>query len=183
MSSDTAPEFTLIVETFNYLEGTSLESVSAALRAALECEHDEICEVVLVDVTGDLKIARLVEEQFPSVRFLKATGLGYDEAKALAAQEAGGRFVVYLDCDCLPEPGWLERLTAPLRSGEAAAVAGFPWYGDGYLTKLKWLMDFGFMLPRANRELGCYPSNNSAFVREFSSPPEWAVVRAPDQRR
>ncbi|HVN90873.1 MAG TPA: glycosyltransferase [Candidatus Binataceae bacterium] len=167
MSSDTTLEFTLVVETFNYLEGTSLNSVRAALQAALECKQDDQCEVVLVDVTGDPKVARLTEEQFPSVHFLKATGLGYDEAKALAAREALGRFVVYLDCDCLPEPGWFERLTAPLQSGEAAAVAGFPWYGDGYLTKLKWLMDFGFMLPRANRELGCYPSNNSAFVRDL----------------
>jgi hypothetical protein len=67
----------------------------------------------------------------------------------------------------LPESGWFERLTAPLRSGEAAAVAGFPWYGDGYLTKLQWLMDFGFLLPRLNRDLGCYPSNNSGFVRDL----------------
>ena len=166
--SNSNPECTLVVETFNYLEGVSLDSVRKALRAATACgataDHNE---VILADVTGDGAITRMLADEFPAARYLDAVGRGYDEAKALAAEHARGRYVVYLDCDCMPQPGWFGRLVAPLRSGEASAVAGFPWYGDGYPAKLQWLMDFGFLLPRRNRELGCYPSNNSAFLRNL----------------
>ena len=160
-------ECSVVVETFNYLEGTSLGSVRAALRAATYCAADHQSEVILADVSGDAKILRLVAEEFPSARYLDAVGLGYGEAKARAAEQARGRYVIYLDCDCLPEAGWFEHLVAPLRSGEAAAVAGFPWYGDGYFIKLQWLMDFGFLLPRRDRAIGCYPSNNSGFARDL----------------
>lgn len=159
---------TIVVETFNYLEGTSLDSVRAALRAAsgLVAPRGGI-EVILADVSGEAEISRLVAEEFPHIRYLDAVGLGYDEAKARAAENAHGRYVVYLDCDCIPEPGWFERLTAPLRSGTAMATAGFAWYGGGFWSQLQWLLDFGFLLPRQDRAMGCYPSNNSAFVREL----------------
>jgi Glycosyl transferase family 2 len=156
-----------LVETFNYLEGISLDSVRRVLAAAMGFKAaDGEIEVLLADVTGDAKIAALLAE-FPGVRYLDAVGLGYDEAKARAAEHARDRYVVYLDCDCMPEAEWFNRITAPLRSGEAAAVAGFPRYMGGFLAQLQWLMDFGFLLPRHDREVGCYPSNNSAFIRDL----------------
>ena len=162
------PDSTVVVETFNYLEGTSLDSVRTALRAASGLVAPRGgTEVILADVSGEAEISRLVAEEFPNVRYLDAAGLGYDEAKARAAENARGRYVVYLDCDCIPQAGWFERITAPLRSGAAMATAGFAWYGGGFWSKLQWLLDFGFLLPRQDRAMGCYPSNNSAFVREL----------------
>ena len=159
---------TVVVETFNYLEGTSLDSVRKALRAASGLVAARVgIEVILADVSGEAEISRLVAEEFPNVRYLDAVGLGYDEAKARAAENARGRYVVYLDCDCIPQTGWFERIAAPLRSGAAMATAGFAWYGGGFWSKLQWLLDFGFLLPRQDRAMGCYPSNNSAFVREL----------------
>jgi len=160
-------EITVVIETFNYLEGTSLGSVRAALGAAggWSLPGGGI-EVMLADVSGSVEIRRLLAEEFPNVRYLDAVGFGYDEAKAKAAENARGQIVVYLDCDCIPQAGWFERITAPLREGTAAATAGFAWYGDGFWTRFQWLLDFGFLLPRRGRALGCYPSNNSAFTRE-----------------
>lgn len=162
------PDFTVVVETFNYQEGTSLDSVRTALRAASGLvAPGGGTEVILADVSGEAEISRLLAVEFPNVGYLDAVGLGYDEAKARAAENARGRYVVYLDCDCIPETGWFERITTPLRSGAAMATAGFAWYGDGFWLKLQWLLDFGFLLPRQDRAMGCYPSNNSAFVREL----------------
>lgn len=160
-------DFTVVVETFNYLEGTSLDSVRAALRAVGGWSPPGGgIEVMLADVSGGAEIRRLLAEEFPNVHYLDAVGFGYDEAKAKAAENARGQIVVYLDCDCIPQAGWFERITAPLRDGTAAATAGFAWYGDGFWSKLQWLLDFGFLLPRRSRALGCYPSNNCAFTRE-----------------
>jgi glycosyltransferase involved in cell wall biosynthesis len=158
---------TMVVETYNYLEGTSLESVRSALRAALSFSPTSgAIEVLLADVTTDAAIAQVLQKEFPRVRRIDAAGMGYDEAKALAAREAVGRYVVYLDCDCAPEPGWFERITAPLRDGRAAATGGLARYLGGYFSALLSLMDFGFLLPPSERRIGCYASNNSAFVRD-----------------
>ncbi|MGE4178039.1 MAG: glycosyltransferase family 2 protein [Thermoleophilia bacterium] len=37
---------------------------------------------------------------------------------------AAGDVIAFTDCGCHPEPGWLGRLTAPVRAGEAAVAAG-----------------------------------------------------------
>ena len=157
----------LVVETYNYREGTSLESLRNALRVAtsLPAPADGM-EVLLADVTQEPKIAAVLEDEFPSVRRIDGAGLGYDEAKALAAREARGRYIVYLDCDCIPEPGWFEKLLAPLVEGRAVASGGFAYYPGGFFTSLYSMMDFGFLIPHRERHLGCYASNNSAFVRQ-----------------
>jgi len=157
---------TLVIETYNVLEGTSLESVRRSLRIASEFRApDGGFEILLADVTGDPTIRALLDDEFPGVRFLDATGLGYCAAKRRAAEAARGRYVIYLDCDCVPDPGWWEQITARLRDGSAIATGGFASYPGGFSRKLQSLLDFGFLIPRQDRALGCYASNNSAFVR------------------
>lgn len=70
------------------------------------------------------------------------------EAKNFTAKRAKGCYIVYLDCDCIPAPGWLEEITGPLRDGSAVAVGGFARYPGGWFAALCSLMDFGFLLPR-----------------------------------
>lgn len=53
-----------------------------------------------------------------------AVGLGYDDAKMMAAREARGGYLLYLDGDCLPQPGWKEAFLGKLRAG-ATAVGGY----------------------------------------------------------
>ncbi len=158
----------LVVETYNVLDGTSLQSVRRALGAACAiCPPPGGIEILLVDVTGDTTIRHLLEQDFPQVRLIDASGSSYDAAKMLAARQARGRYVVYLDCDCVPAPGWFDHITGPLRSGEAVATGGMTRYPGGFFAKLQTLMDFGFLFPACDRPLGCYASNNSAFLREL----------------
>ncbi len=157
----------IIVETFNVLEGTSLESLRQALRAATGFSiADGDVEVLLADVTQNPHIRLLLDQEFPQVRRVNVEGFGYDAAKRRAAQQARGRYVVYLDCDCLPDPGWFEHITRPLRDGRAVATGGFTRYRGGFFFRLQSLLDFGFLIPRSDRPLGCYASNNSAFLRQ-----------------
>ncbi len=160
-------ETSLVVETFNYYEGTSLESLRRSLHRACElAAKDGNTEVLLAEVTGDAKLAEMIAVEFPAVRILDATGLGYDEAKAVAASRARGKYVVYLDCDCTPDPGWFHAILGPLRDGTAVAAGGFTRYGEGFLNKVSCVMDFDFLYPRTDRDLGCYARNTSAFRRD-----------------
>lgn len=158
-------EFSIITESFNLIEGASLESLRRSVRCATEiAERAGSAEVLLADVDGRAEIDRL-EREFPKLRRIDARGLGYDAAKNRAVQAASGQFVVFLDGDCQPEEGWLDGLLAPLRAGEAMSTCGFTRYRGGFWAAVQSIMDFGFLVPREPRDAGCYACNNWASDR------------------
>src|SRR3954468_3912085 len=139
-------EATVVVETYNLEEGTSSHRLVDALAVAssmVEAHGD--AELVVLDVGGDARWAQL-HAVVPTARRVVAAGLGYDGAKGVAAQEAQSDYVVYLDGDCLPEPGWLDAHLAALRAG-APATCGVTRYDGGFFGALCTLLDFGFLLP------------------------------------
>jgi glycosyltransferase involved in cell wall biosynthesis len=161
-----APEVSVVVESYNHAEGSALERLALALEAATDrvARHGD-GEVLVADSSGDPELVALLEQRFPDVRCVEASGLGYDRAKLQAAREARGRFVVYLDGDCIPAPDWLERHLAGLRDG-AHATSGLTRYEGGFMAALEGVLDFGFLLPEEPRALACYASNNTGFRRD-----------------
>ena len=156
----------IIVESFNYSEDGDPATLARSLRAACDVRQQDPAnrEVLLTDTCGTAVITDLLKG-FPEVRHIQATGLGYDEAKRAAFEAATGEYLLYLDGDCVPQPGWLEAHCAALSSGAASATGGFTRYAGGYLASVWTLMDFGFLFPLEQRTLGCYASNNSGFRR------------------
>lgn len=161
-------EVSVVVESYNHSEGANLDRLKLALEAAtkMAAEHGR-GEVLLADTGGSPEVADLLAHYFPDVMRIDAIGLSYDEAKALAAANAAGEYVLYLDGDCIPEPDWLNRHLSLLRTGEAVATGGFTRYEGGFLASILTIMDFGFLLPAEERILQCYASNNSGFRRDL----------------
>lgn len=161
-----ACEFSLVTESYNLAEGTALASFRETLRRATsEVDREGRGEVLVADVSGGDAAAAVIAE-FPLARRVPCEGLSYDAAKNRAAQAAHGRFVIYLDGDCVPQPGWLEALLGALREERASAVCGYTVYAGGYWAKLLSLLDFGFLMPAKAGPVGCYPSNNWGATRE-----------------
>jgi hypothetical protein len=159
-------EVSVVVESFTHGEGSGLDRVGLALRAATDMvEAHGDGEVLVADSSGDPELGELLERAFPAARRVDARGHGYDEAKLKAAQEAQGRFVLYLDGDCIPEPGWLDHHVVALRAG-APATGGFTRYDGRFMGSVESVLDFGFLLPAEARPLGCYASNNVGFQRQ-----------------
>jgi hypothetical protein len=160
-------EVSVVVESFTHGEGSDLERVKLALRAATEMvDANGNGEVLVADSSGDAALAQLLEREFPAVRRVDALGYGYDEAKLKSAQEARGEFVVYLDGDCIPDSGWLGHHLDALRAG-APATGGFTRYDGDFMGAVESVLDFGFLLPAEPRSLGCYASNNAGFRRQL----------------
>src|SRR5205085_10677105 len=122
--------------------------------------------------SADPALEELIARELPRVRRVEAAGLGYDEAKLRAAEQARGTYVLYLDGDCIPSEGWLGQHLAALRSGHAA-TGGFTRYDGGFLGTIGSVLDFGFLLPVKPRVLDCYAFNNSGFRRDvmLDAPP------------
>jgi hypothetical protein len=162
-----APEVAVVVESFNESEHSTLDRLAAALDAAERAagEHGD-ARVLLADGGDNPRVAALLADRFPSVEHVRSGVCDYDAAKGAAAEVAGSRVVAYLDGDCLPADGWLQALVAPILAGDAVAATGFTMYEGGWLAKVLTVMDFGFLLPRRSRSVGCYASNNSAFAAD-----------------
>jgi glycosyltransferase involved in cell wall biosynthesis len=172
-------EVTIVVESYTHGEGAGLDRVAQSLRAATDMvEAHGAGEVLVADTGADADLADLLAREFPDARRVDASGLGYDQAKVRCAREARGRFVLYLDGDCIPAAGWLDAHLAALRGGRGA-TGGLTRYDGGFLGAVGSILDFGFLLPAEPRVLGCYAFNNAGFERELflAEPPPNGPMR------
>ena len=161
----TGPEYSIVIESYNLAEGGDRSRFRGVVQGALELAGRDGGEVLVTEVSGSPEFRAALARDFPGVGVVDAAGLGYDDAKMRAAQAAHGRFVLFLDGDCRPAPGWKEALLGALRDGLSPGVGGFTRYEGGFLEGALSIMDFGFLIPREKRPLKCYASNNSGFVR------------------
>ncbi len=104
------------------------------------------------DGSGDL-----LRSQYPDVRVITApSNLGFAGGNNLALREVTTQYAVLLNNDAAPEPGWLEHLLAPFRSGaepELGAVTGKVLFLPSFV-RLQ-LATEGFVPgPHDSRELG-----------------------------
>src|SRR5947209_2781036 len=97
------PEVSLVLETYNYGEGSTPARLRRALHAATDmaARHGET-EVLLADSVSDSVVRDILGREFPHVRHVDASGLDYDEAKLKAVSVARGRYVLFMDGDCVP---------------------------------------------------------------------------------
>lgn len=158
----------LVVETYNLVEGTDRGRFHEVLRTAAAAANAIGGEVLVTDACGGQEVRRIVADAAPGARILDAVGLSYDQAKMLAASEAAGEALVYLDADCEPVGRWPGALLDALAAApEAPGVGGFTRYaGDSVLAAVMSVMDFGFLYPVRSRPLACYAFNNAAFHRD-----------------
>lgn len=84
--------------------------IAAVLRSVFEQEVDVALDVIVVDdSSSDGTIA--LANQFPCRVFSSTIGTGSPaRARNLGAQESRGDPIVFLDADCIAQPGWLQAI-------------------------------------------------------------------------
>jgi hypothetical protein len=80
-------------------------------------------------VDGEMVRAVVNEEFRPAevaavTRIIPSPGLRYYQQKNAGAKLSDFELTIFLDCDVIPEPGWLAALTSSFKSPEVALVAG-----------------------------------------------------------
>ena len=118
---DPVPRVSFVLATHNRREITlnTLRHVLGEGRPAVPCE------VMVVDNASADGTAAAVGAAFPQVRLLaQSRNLG-SCGKALGAEQARGRYVVFLDDDSYPQPGSVDRMLDHFERDPKLGAAGF----------------------------------------------------------
>jgi hypothetical protein len=171
-----AARISVVVEWDNVrLAGASrARSMLARLRDELLVADARGYEVLLVHDgrPGDVAEARrTLATSGASVRVISAPGSGYYELKNVGAREARGHFVAFLDCDIVPEPGWLPALIAPFADPKVGVVAGATHLDtDGFWGRCNALASVFPLRPLSGpaEPTTTFSANSVAFRREIA---------------
>ncbi len=161
----------IVVPTFR--REAYLQPLFAAVGAQLTTVADRV-ELVLVDNSPEAS-ARSVASDAPAfVRFVHEPRTGVAQARNRGVAEARGGYVIFLDDDETPAPGWLAAFSKAAHRGDRAVFGAVePMFDDAPPEALRAPLDrvFSRRLPAASgqdvRRLRAYlGSGNSMFARE-----------------
>lgn len=88
----------------------------------------EPCEILVVDASAG-RLDYIRQEHDPDVRWIQferppGARITIPHQRNAGVRAANGDIIVFTDCGCYPDPGWLVHLTAPLRAEEEDVTAG-----------------------------------------------------------
>jgi len=141
----------------------------SALDATLDilqvqaAQVDEPCEILVVDAS-DGRLDHIRKGHEPDVRWIQfqrppGVGVTIPHQRNMGVRSAAGDIIVFTDSGCYPDDGWLARLTAPIRAGEAVSA------GRTLATADRGMYDNPLRGAHADGYLNECPTINMAFRR------------------
>lgn len=117
--------------------------IDQVVRAVQQQRGDHALELLVI---GRDQAALLSD--LPDVRFIDtARPISPAAARNRGIALARGDLLCFLDADCLPQPGWLDRLLAAHEAGYAVVGGGVVLSPAGYWSLCDDLLCFGALLP------------------------------------
>lgn len=127
----------------------------------------ELVEIIVADSSSDDSAATAAAKHSGIRLYRSERRLMPGEARNFGAAKARGRFLAFIDADCVAEPNWIISLRAALESGHrivgGAVLQGDPWNPVSIVDNL---MQFVDLHPsRRNGASALLPSCNLAIPR------------------
>jgi Glycosyl transferase family 2 len=194
-SSDKLPTVTILIEWENAVdvEANWVHRALQAFAAELARCQDDLCAPARVIYLYDRSrvqeqdirdtIAKVAPKlpELCALELVPTSGLTYYQLKNYGAQRAITEFVVMLDSDTAPQPGWLPELLKPFAAPEVMAVGGFTTLGYNNLVSRVMALIWTFNLP-SERDITLrrktIHANNCAFRTAFFQANPWPDLPA-----
>ncbi|MET3528133.1 glycosyltransferase family 2 protein [Phenylobacterium koreense] len=145
-----APEVSVVVPHFHDLESLA-QCIAALERQSLRAETFEIVVADNASPEGEAAVAALLGGR---ARLVTVAERGAGPARNGGVAQARGRILAFTDCDCRPEPEWLEKGLEALR--------GFDFVGG----RMKVLVDDPQKMTPAEAFEAEFAFNNEAYVKQ-----------------
>jgi hypothetical protein len=180
------PQSVSVVVELEQVRGTERERPAMMLRRLAEEVRSQasdqqirtpvellVClDEVYLDRGQALVLAALGDDtELFELRFLPGRDPDYYELKNLGVAEAGGDLVVFLDCDVVPEHGWLGGLLHPFEDPRISVVAGNSYVEPTSVYNRTFALTWIFPLRSRSsdvRPISRLATNNAAFRREVA---------------
>lgn len=128
----------------------------------------ETVEFLLVESEGaDGEIPQDILDLIPGVRVVRTPGTSSFDLKNAGAEAASSEFVVILDADCTPGPGWWRAVIDHRRQHpDAAVISGRTFYkGQGLLPRIFAIIDRTYVDSGEAGPTTAISNNNAGFSR------------------
>lgn len=159
----------VIVIDYKVGDDEGVGDLALTLRALARQDFPEPSEFILVEPqSGAAPLVLDGLEKPDGLRVVHVPAETSYDLKNAGAREATSDFVVILDADCVPAPGWLSAAVAHHRAHpQAAAISGRTFYrAKGLLPRVFALLDRSYVGGARSGPAGAISNNNAAFLRD-----------------
>lgn len=117
--------FSIILESAN-LNIVQNERLRLSLESIFSQPLSRQAVAFFIVTNGNIRPDELnqIISQYPMIQILSAHGQGYEELKIYGAKKAISDIVVFIDSDCIYEPGWLHNILSTFEDSEVKIVSG-----------------------------------------------------------
>jgi hypothetical protein len=139
------------------------------LNGLVAQDYREPVEFLLVEADDGHQVPDDLQRILPGLKVVRADGTTSYDLKNAGAEAAASDFVVLLDADCVPDPGWWRALIEHRRQHpEAAAISGKTLYrAKGLLPRIFALIDRSYVDCGGPGRTQAISNNNCALRRDI----------------
>lgn len=160
-----------IIIVIDYKAGGSeaWDNLRLTLKGLTQQDYREPVEFLLVEADDGKRVPDDLQQILPGLRVVRSAGRTSYDFKNAGARAAASDFVVLLDADCVPQPGWWRAVMEHRRQHpEAAAISGRTLYrAAGLLPRVLALIDRSYVDCGGPGRTGAVSNNNCAFRRDI----------------
>jgi hypothetical protein len=148
--------------------GEAWELLRLTVGGLARQDYREPLEFLLIEADDGRQVPDDLQRILPGLRVVRAAGTTSYDLKNAGAEAAASEFVVLLDADCVPRPGWWRALIEHHRQHpEAAAISGKTLYrAKGLMPRIFALLDRSYVDCGGPGRTGAISNNNGALRRD-----------------
>lgn len=169
-TSDTCVASIITVSDHKVGEAQGWVTLRETYRHLAAQDYRENVEFLLVETEGQHKeIPEDIQHLIKGLRIVTTSGTSSFDLKNAGAEAARSDFVIILDADCRPGPGWWRSIYEHrLQHPEADVISGRTFYeGDGLLPKVFAVIDRTYVDAGVAGPTQAISNNNAGFTRQI----------------